>query len=130
MYKNKPLEYRQEMGYFSHHPASFDSGLGSSFASFPSAKDFRLQMDSAKQPKPAVTPVKIEKPAEDPFGTSVASKSWSDWVDEDEEEEERERMEREKELKRRSWSDMSDPGYEDDGYDVEWVGGGWDDLTV
>jgi len=50
---------------------------------------------------------------------------------EDEEEEEREREERDKELKRRSWSDEPDAACgEDDSYDVEWVGGGWEDLTV
>ncbi|TGZ77813.1 kinase-like protein [Ascodesmis nigricans] len=130
MFKDRPHAYRQEMGYFTHHPASYDSGLGSSYASFPSAKDFQLRMDD-KYKTPAA-PVKIEKPAVDAFTPTSTSKSWSDWVleDEEEEEEERLRMEREKASNRRSWADFSDPGYEDDGYDAEWVGGGWDDLTV
>jgi hypothetical protein len=125
MFKDNPDEYARDMGYFVPHPASYDSGLGASFSSVP--KEFNLRSDKID--------IKIRAPAKDStfdYGASAASKSWSDWVIEDEEEEERERFEREKELKRRSWSYESDPGYADDNdeYDVEWVGGGWEDLAV
>jgi serine/threonine protein kinase len=125
MFANNPERYASDMGF--HLPASYDSGLGASLSTLPKA--FNLRSENIHIGKPAATETtslwgKTNVPA---------SGSWSDWVDEDEEEEERERIAREKELKRRSWSYESDPGYgdsEDDGYDAEWVGGGWEDLTV
>ena len=120
MFKNNPDEYAKDMGYFVAQPASYDSGLG---ASFSISKPFTTRSDK----------IDIKTRVKDSdCGALAASKSWSDWVIEDEEEEEREREEREKELKRRSWSYESDPGYadDDDEYDVEWVGGGWEDLAV
>lgn len=127
MFRNKPDEYARDMGYFVPNPASYDSGLGASFSSIPS-REFNLRSEKIEIKVPVAKP--IQKPD---FGISLdsCSKSWSDWVIEDEEEEERERLEREMELRRKSWSYESDPGYaDDDGYDVEWVGGGWEDLTV
>ncbi|KAF8544138.1 kinase-like domain-containing protein [Trichophaea hybrida] len=125
MFKDNPDEYARDMGYFVPHPASYDSGLGASFSSIP--KGFNLRSD-----KIDIKTRALAKDSTFDYGASAVSKSWSDWVIEDEEEEERERFEREKELKRRSWSYESDPGYvdDDDEYDVEWVGGGWEDLAV
>lgn len=126
MFRNNPDEYARGMGYFVPQPASYDSGLG---ASFSTSKPFTTRSDKIDIKTRA--PAKKDSASYD-CGASPASKSWSDWVIEDEEEEEREREEREKELKRRSWSYESDPGYadDDDEYDVEWVGGGWEDLAV
>jgi len=129
MFKNNPEQYakNKDVDYFAHHPSSYDSGLGSSFASFPNAREIQLRFPATKNNKNPMSSA-----IDSAFGgSSVASKSWSDWVLEDEEEEEQERLEREKELKRRSWSYDADPGFvDDDAYDIEWVGGGWDDLTV
>jgi serine/threonine protein kinase len=130
MFKDKPDEYARNMGYFVPQPESYDSGLGASFSSIP-PKDFNLRTD--KIDIKTRTPPKVEPAFPDVnLGLSAASKSWSDWVIEDEEEEERERFEREKELKRRSWSFESDPGYADDEDEFvdEWVGGSWEDLAV
>jgi len=119
---------QKDMGYYVPVTPSLDSGLG---ASFTIEDHFRPQIEKI--------PIKASLVTEEAnaFGMHFqqhigsVSKSWSDWVIEDEEEEERERAEREKELKRRSWSYESDHGYaDDDGYDVEWVGGGWEDLAV
>lgn len=132
MFKDKPDEYAQNMGYFVAHPASYDSGLGASFSSVPTTTDFKPRSDKIDiKARPATAA------ATSAFETSVAtastaSKSWSDWVIEDEEEEERERQERERELKRRSWSFESDAGCfaDDDEFADEWVGGGWEDLAL
>lgn len=129
MFKNKPEEYARDMGYFVPNPSSYDSGLGESFSSIPS-RDFDTRSEKIEIKCPVAKP---GFSSQDVSRASLesCSKSWSDWVIEDEEEEERERLEREKELRRKSWSCDSDPGYaDDDGYDVEWVGGGWEDLTV
>jgi len=123
MFANSPERYASDMGF--HLPASFDSGLGASLSTLP--KNFNLRSDKIQIGKPSATEtINLWNKTAEP-----ASKSWSDWVLEDEEEEERERIEKEKELKRRSWSYESDPGFgDDDDFDAEWVGGGWEDLTV
>lgn len=129
MFKNKPEEYARDMGYFVPNPSSYDSGLGESFSSIPS-RDFNIRSEKIEIKCPITKPNTSSQDVVD-VSLESCSKSWSDWVIEDEEEEERERLEREKELKRRSWSCESDPGYaDDDGYEVEWVGGGWEDLSV
>jgi serine/threonine protein kinase len=144
MFRDKPDEYFKDSDY--QYVQSYDSGLGESFSSIPKQKPFNLRFETvkAKNPTPACQPpvtaattqaksIPMAQKSPNVFGSSVdsgVSKSWSDWVDEDEEEEERERLEREKELKRRSWSYESDYGSADDGYDVEWIGGGWEDLSV
>jgi len=129
MFTNDPDRYAKDMGYYVPVTPSLDSGLGASI----SAMEDHFNSRSDKIPiKPTTTK------DDNAFGVyfhkkqnESVSKSWSDWVIEDEEEEEREREEREKELKRRSWSYESDHGHaDDDGYDAEWVGGGWEDLTV
>jgi serine/threonine protein kinase len=134
MFANSPDRYAQDMGYYVPPAPSLDSGLGGSFSSLD--KHFSLRTDNLRT---EMIPIQAPAPAkaENAFGMYFdkpeehVSKSWSDWVIEDEEEEERERVEREKELKRRSWSYESDHGYpDDDDYDAEWVGGGWEDLTV
>jgi len=125
------------MGYFNHHPASFDSGLGASFSSFPRPNAFKLHFDGSKikhEPTQAIAIGSKPLKQEDVFGKSAASQSWSDWLDDDEEEEELERQQKaERENARKfDWSE-EDPGFDeeiDNGYDIEWVGGGWDDLTV
>lgn len=151
MFKDRPDEYAsaRDLGYFIANPASYDSGLGGSFSSIP--KEFTLRSDKLDKTRSDKIEARAEikarsdtidiktrtvptsTPFDVNFATSAAScsKSWSDWVMEDEEEEERERDEREKEIKRRSWSYQSDPGYADeDEYADEWVGGGWEDLAV
>jgi serine/threonine protein kinase len=134
MFRNKPDEYARDMGYFVPHPSSFDSGLGSSFPSLPNKVPEGFALRSSKIAiKKAPPATNLDNSFDSAFANSFGScsKSWSDWVIEDEEEEEREREERDKELKRRSWSNEPNVTFgDDDGYDVEWVGGGWEDLTV
>jgi serine/threonine protein kinase len=129
MFKNNPDDYARGMGYFI--PASYDSGLGASFSSVP--KNFADKKGFAENRTETIDikPRPVVKDTSD-YSSSAASKSWSDWVEDDEEFEELERAEREKDLKRRSWSYNSDRGSveADDDYETEWVGGGWEDLTV
>ncbi|KAL7272317.1 cAMP-dependent protein kinase catalytic subunit [Rhizina undulata] len=124
MFFNNPDSYAKDMGYYVPPTPSLDSGLGASLSSIDSD---HFQIRSEKIPISKLTPAKttVVKP-------DSVSKSWSDWVIEDEEEEEREREEKAKELKRRSWSYESDDGcfVDDDGYEAEWVGGGWEDLHI
>ncbi|KAI5849318.1 kinase-like domain-containing protein [Morchella snyderi] len=138
MFVNSPDRYAHDMGFYVPPTPSFDSGLGGSFSSM--EQRFNLREDKMRESRVRTETIPIQTSAvaktENALGMTFGkpeetiSKSWSDWVIEDEEEEEREREEREKELKRRSWSYESDQGYDDDGYDAEWVGGGWEDLTV
>lgn len=141
MYKNKPNEYFKDSDYHTVH--SYDSGLGESFNSIPKPKNFNLRFENVKAKNPApykpttdtIAPKNIPMAIKstNTMGASAdsgISKSWSDWVLEDEEEEERERLQHQKEVKRRSWSYESDSGFVDDGFDTEWIGGGWEDLSV
>lgn len=131
MFKDKPDEYAQNMGYFVAHPASYDSGLGASFSSVPTTTDFKPRSDKIDIKARPATAAATSAFEASVATASTASKSWSDWVIEDEEEEERERQERERELKRRSWSFESDAGcFADDEFVDEWVGGGWEDLAL
>lgn len=122
MFVNNPDNYTKSMAMYSPVASSCDSGLGASICS---GQGFRLRTDKIQIQKSATaTSTTVWDKSEAPI-----SKSWSDWVDEDEEEE---REREEKELKRRSWSYESDHGYadSDDGFEAEWVGGGWEDLAV
>jgi len=129
MFANDPDRYAKDMGYYVPVTPSLDSGLGASFTAM--ENHFKLRTEKIPIKTPAATKEVNAFGVHFQQQSESVSKSWSDWVIEDEEEEERERVEREKELKRRSWSYESDHGYaDDDGYDVEWVGGGWEDLAV
>ncbi|KAI5790239.1 kinase-like domain-containing protein [Geopyxis carbonaria] len=133
MFKNNPDDYAKDMGYFIPQPSSYDSAMGASFPSVPIKKDFTLRTDKIEIKNKIPVPAKADKFVDVTLGSSVesCSKSWSDIFMDDDEEEECDRLAKEKERKRNSWSFESDNGYaDDDAYDVEWVGGGWDDLTV
>lgn len=112
--------YAREMGYYIPAPSSWDSTLGMSLPCSP--------VKATSVNKSSTIPVKQVAPSTSAMHSSVASKSWSDWVDEDEEEEEREREEARK--KRLSWSYDSVGAAEDFGDDVEWIGGWVEDLTI
>lgn len=112
--------YAREMGYYIPAPSSWDSTLGMSLPCSP-VKATSVNNTSVPVKQVAAT-------GSSGLHSSVASKSWSDWVDEDEEEEEREREEARK--KRLSWSYDSVGAAEDFGDDVEWIGGWVEDLTI